>query len=204
MKVGNVWAVGRNYVAHAEELNNPVPSAPIIFLKAGSCVTSGHKISWSTEAQDVHHEIELGFRFDQDLQISSMLLALDLTERTQQTKLKEASYPWTLAKSFVGACPVSQDIPIQSGLWSQPEFLNAEIQLTVNGTVRQQSPLSKMIFPPQMLAEWVKKRFPVLPGDLLLTGTPKGVGPLKSGDTLNGQLRGPQGTIWLRHEWNVQ
>lgn len=204
MKIGSIWAVGRNYVDHAKELNNPIPKEPLVFLKSGHTATSGEGIQWPRLFDgDIHHEIELALRFGANLEFDAIMLALDLTAREQQSKLKAAGQPWTLAKSFRGSCPLSPPIPLPVSPWTNPEFRDARLELQVNGESRQNAKISDMIFAPQMLADWVKERFPVSEGDVLLTGTPAGVGPLKNDDVLEGQLVGPGGTLWLRQPWRV-
>ena len=191
----NLWAVGRNYVAHAKELGNEVPAEPLIFLKAGSCATFGERIVIPGWAKDVHHELEFAFEFDKDLQFTKMALALDLTERTLQARLKSNGEPWTLAKSFTGACPLSVALPYQDGVY--------QLQLSVNGEVRQAGSSTQMVFTPEVLRRYVTAHFPVRPGDWLLTGTPKGVGPLKNGDAVEGLMLSQSGEKLITAQWKV-
>lgn len=182
--IQNIWAVGRNYAEHAKELGNEVPQQPLIFLKAGSCVTRDEIVHLPDWAKDVHHEVELALRFDENLQITEACIALDLTERTIQNQLKTKGLPWTLAKSFKNACPISPFIDVSD----LSELKNLDVILKVNGQVRQTGNTAQMIFPFEKLVEHVKKHFPVIAGDLLLTGTPSGVGPMTSGDLLEAQI----------------
>ncbi len=191
--IRNIWAVGRNYAEHAKELGNKVPTEPLIFLKAGSCAFFGSEISLPIWTHEVHHEVEMALQFGEDLNALSYGVALDLTERRIQNQLKANGQPWTLAKSFSNACPVSKFVPIPS----RNELKNLPISLEINGEIRQQASTSDMIFPLETLIEFIKAHFPVCPGDLLLTGTPSGVGPVRRGDKLVAQL-GP-----IRHTWNV-
>lgn len=182
--IRNIWAVGRNYAEHAKELGNDVPSEPLIFLKAGSCAVFTPQIPWPSWTKELHHEIELALEFGQDLQFSRAALALDLTDRAAQNRLKAKGQPWTLAKSFLGACPLSATLP-----WAQiATEKELGLSLKVNGELRQEGLISQMIFPPEVLRQYVLKHFPVVPGDFLLTGTPAGVGPLHPGDQLEAQL----------------
>lgn len=190
------WCVGRNYADHAKELNNPIPAKPLIFIKAGSCATLGDRIQWPAWATDVHHELELALRFNANLEFDEMALALDLTERTLQSALKKAGEPWTLAKSFTGAAPLSASIPVRTD-WDR-----LEIELRVNGELRQKGSPSQMIFSPALLRAYLLAHFPVAPGDWLLTGTPAGVGPLRAGDKLTAVLRHAQNEI-LQKNWHV-
>src|SRR5207253_2770887 len=106
--IRNIWAIGRNYAEHAKELGNEVPSEPLIFLKAGStAVFNTVEFAIPTWATDVHHEVELALKFNDQLKIDKAAVALDLTERSLQQKLKAKGSPWTLAKSFTNSCPLS-------------------------------------------------------------------------------------------------
>lgn len=191
--IRNIWAVGRNYAEHAKELGNEIPTEPMIFLKAGSCATCAakeiHLPKWTT---DVHHEVELALRFDENLQISEACIALDLTERTKQNQLKAKGHPWTLAKSFTESCPLSNFFPVSD----IDELKNLDITLNINGETRQTGNTSQMIFPLEKLVDYVKKHFPVVTGDLLLTGTPSGVGPIQAGDKLHAQLGDKMEFTW--------
>ncbi|WP_413584783.1 fumarylacetoacetate hydrolase family protein [Bdellovibrio sp. HCB274] len=194
--IQNIWAIGRNYVEHAKELGNEVPSEPLVFLKAGSCATVAspeiHLPKWTT---DVHHEVEIALQFDENLQISAACVALDLTERTLQSKLKSKGQPWTLAKSFTEACPLSHFFSVDS----LDELRNIDIKLTVNGELRQNGNTSLMIFPLEEQIDYVRQHFPVVAGDLLLTGTPAGVGQIKPGDILLAEIVGK-----ITHSWTVK
>ncbi len=183
--IRHIWAVGRNYADHAKELGNSIPQSPLIFLKAGSCaVEDSNLIQLPTWTEDVHHEIELALRFDSNLQIDAMALALDLTERKRQNQLKSQGQPWTLAKSFVNSCPLSQFIPASAATnWAE-----YSLELSVNEELRQQGSLSQMIFTIPTLVQYVCEHFPVVPGDILLTGTPAGVASLKNNDLLDARL----------------
>jgi acylpyruvate hydrolase len=192
--IRNIWAVGRNYADHAKELGNKIPTEPIVFLKAGSCAFYGPEISLPPWTLEVHHEIELAGQFGEDLSLSSFGLALDLTERKIQNHLKSKGQPWTLAKSFLGSCPISQFIPLKN----LDELKNLPISLEINGEVKQQGTTADMIFPLEHLIDFIKVHFPVCPGDLLLTGTPAGVGPIRRGDEITAHLGSH-----IKHRWNV-
>lgn len=197
--VKNIWAVGRNYAAHAQELGNKVTEKPLIFLKSGSCAVVSQMLSWPAWAQDVHHEVELALLIGPQLEISAWGLSLDLTERKIQAELKTQGHPWTLAKSFIGACPLGDfrnDLKWES-------LVDAEISLSVNQKVRQSGTLNQMIFTPDVLLQYIKDHFPLESGDLILTGTPAGVGPLKSGDELRATLS-LQGQVLLENHWKIQ
>lgn len=193
-KVHNIWGVGRNYAEHAAELGNSVPEKPLIFLKAGSSLVEGKNVELPQWTQNVHHEIEIAVQLGDQLQIESMALALDLTERTVQDELKKKQHPWTLAKSFRNACAISQLVPVSN----IKDLDHLSFDLKVNGEVRQHGTTNQMIFGFESLTHFIQKFFPVVPGDLILTGTPSGVGPLKRGDQLAAQIHGK-----LKMEWSI-
>lgn len=202
--IRNIWCVGRNYADHAKELGNAVPAAtgdPMIFLKAGSCATTGSEIVIPSWTKEIHHELEIAVRWNAHKSLTDFTLALDLTERAKQTELKAKGSPWTLAKSFTGACPIGKrwlSLP-------RPKDLNKFVfALEVNGELRQKGQAADMIFPLEDLEKFVLSRFPVEPGDVLLTGTPAGVGPLKAGDQARAWMRDSENNLLLDFSWTVQ
>lgn len=194
--IQNIWAVGRNYAEHAKELGNEIPSEPLVFLKAGSCATfAAPEIHLPSVNSDIHHEIELALQFNDNLAIDKACVALDLTERTKQAQLKAKGQPWTLAKSFKEACPISNFFPVSD----LSELKKLQLILKINGEIRQQGNTQQMIFSLESLIDFVRQHFPVMPGDLLLTGTPSGVGPLKSGELVEAEIVGK-----ITHKWLVK
>lgn len=177
----NIWAVGRNYANHAKEMKADLPQEPLIFLKAGSCLSYENEITLPAWSDDVHHEIELALLIDENLNFSHITLALDLTDRQAQSLAKKNGTPWTLSKSFKQACPISKWIPFV-------ENTNYFFNLVKNHNEVQSGCLNEMIFKPDILLNYIKNHFPVVPGDIILTGTPEGVGPIKSKDVLEAKL----------------
>lgn len=197
--IKNIWAVGRNYADHAVEMKAEVPKSPFFFLKAGSTSESGSKITLPSWSKEVHHELEIAYRIDENLSLSHITLALDLTARDAQTEAKSKGLPWTLAKSFSGSCPIGSwidlnEISTHDGL---------EIELKKNGHVVQSGHFNQMIFKPDTLLQFLKEHFPLQASDVLLTGTPAGVGPIISGDLLEATLRGNNHTL-LTCLWDVE
>lgn len=193
MLIRNIWAVGRNYADHAMELGNEVPTTPLIFLKAGSSATvNSTEILLPAWTEEVHHEVELALKFNSHLQVTEAAVALDLTERKVQTAAKKEGRPWTLAKSFKEACPVSAFFSLKD----VKDLADLELSLWVNDRVCQHGNTNQMIFQIPALIEYVLEHFPVCPGDLLLTGTPAGVGPLMRGDKVRAQIHGAITHIW--------
>ena len=192
----NIWAVGRNYADHAKEMNASLPQNPMFFLKAGSTLNSEQVITLPDWSNDIHHEIELAFIIDKNLNLSHMTLALDLTARDQQLEAKKNGMPWTLSKSFTGACPIGKWLPVQ-------DLDHLNFYLLKNEQIVQTTLASEMIFKPDQLMDYLKKHFPVAENDILLTGTPAGVGPCKKGDLLIAKLTSDKSPILTCH-WNVK
>lgn len=190
--MGKVVCVGRNYAAHAKELNNPVPDEPLLFIKPGSavvCPVNGFNIPADRGA--VHFEIEIAVLIGKPLSrtpneeevldaISGYAPALDLTLRDVQDELKKKGWPWEVAKSFDGSCVLAPFI----GRDQVTDTNNIDVRLTVNGEVRQQGNSGEMLYAIVPLIQHIAGIFSLQPGDVVLTGTPAGVGPLYSGDQI--------------------
>jgi acylpyruvate hydrolase len=195
MMIRNIWGVGRNYADHAKELGNNVPAQPMIFLKAGSCATvNSTEIYLPSWTEDVHHEVELCLKLSQSLNVIEAAVALDLTERKAQTEAKKNGSPWTLAKSFDGACAVSSFFSVRK----LDQLKNLRLRLWVNDELRQDGNTSQMIFGCEQLLEYILLHFPTCPGDLILTGTPAGVGPINGGDVVKAEIEGE-----ISHTWKI-
>ena len=189
--IGTIYCVGRNYAAHAHELNNPIPTEPVIFTKARStvCPLAGD-IELPLSLGRCEHETEIAIRLGSNLYqasdeqvlaaISHYGIGLDLTLREKQTELKQNRYPWDLSKSFVNACPLSAMLPFNQ----QMPLDNIDFSLTINGQVRQQGNTANMLFSAVSLISFLSQRMALMAGDLILTGTPEGVGPLLHHDQL--------------------
>lgn len=195
--VGKVVCVGRNYADHAKELNNPVPTAPILFIKPRTSVVHLEgEICIPKNQGECHHELEMSVLIGKPLNkakedevkvaIEGYGLGLDLTLRDVQARLKENGHPWEIAKSFDGACPLSGFVLPEE--LSDPEC--SSLELRVNGQVRQNGNTLDMITPVYALIEYINQHFTLLPGDVVLTGTPAGVSALKVGDRLDVSLAG--------------
>ena len=191
LPVGKVVCVARNYYEHIKELDNPVPTEPIFFIKPQTAIQSlDQTIVIPEYSNSCHHETELAILFDKPLSkatkedaedaICAYGIALDLTLRDVQQKLKEKGYPWEKAKAFDGSCPVSPFVP--KSQFGDPQDTN--LKLTVNGEVRQNESTRLMINRILDLIVASTSYFSLQPGDILLTGTPAGVKRLQSGDEL--------------------
>jgi 2-keto-4-pentenoate hydratase/2-oxohepta-3-ene-1,7-dioic acid hydratase in catechol pathway len=194
--VGKVVCVGRNYAAHARELNNPVPEQPLLFIKPATAVVPLDKpLCLPQGLGEVHHELEIAVLIGQPLTsasaadctaaIAGIGLALDLTLRDLQQQLKQQGHPWERAKAFDGACPLSPFVSL-----GEQNLQALNFSLYSNGELRQRGESADMLFSiPSLLAE-ISTVFTLQPGDVVLTGTPAGVGPLNSGDHLTLVLDG--------------
>jgi 2-keto-4-pentenoate hydratase/2-oxohepta-3-ene-1,7-dioic acid hydratase in catechol pathway len=196
--LGKVVCIGRNYAEHAKELNNPLPSEPLLFIKPGSCTVAlegGFKIP--ADRGSVHYEVEIAVLLGKALStqpseeevldaISGFAPALDLTLRDVQSRLKDKGFPWELAKSFDGACVLTPFVPAST----YGDLTDIDIRLTINGEVRQDGNSQLMLNPIVPMIQYMAAHFSLLPGDVILTGTPAGVGALNSGDELILELPG--------------
>ncbi len=190
-----IWCVGRNYAEHAKELGNEVPKEPLFFIKSEACLKKDTPIRKMPTAKSLHYELEIALLLDDKLTPSRIGLALDLTDRVRQNEAKKEGSPWTLAKSFIGSCPISPWIE-----FDPKESYSLELQ--INGQTKQKGGFSEMVYKPDQLLSYLKAHYPVLPGDILLTGTPAGVGELKSGDKLTGFLKNSKNQILI--EWSTK
>ena len=190
--LGKVVCVGRNYAEHAKELNNPIPSEPLLFIKpATSAVALADGIRLPRGRGAVHYETEIALLIGTPLggvvsaeeagqAIAGVGLALDLTLRELQDQLKGKGHPWERAKAFDGACPLSPFAPLEQA----PALTDLPLQLHINGELRQQGNSAEMITPIIALLQHIAGVFTLLPGDVVITGTPAGVGVLQPGDQL--------------------
>ncbi len=203
--VGRIFCVGRNYLAHAAEMGHKVEKEgdrPFYFTKSPyALVESGATIPYPPETRNFHHEMELvvvvgapGFRVPperaHDL-VYGYACGLDLTRRDLQLAAREKGRPWDLGKDFENAAVVSDIAPMPGVLLER-----GAIALAVDGVVKQSSDLSQLIWGVRDILADLSLFYHLAPGDLIFTGTPEGVGPLKPGDRLEGRIEGV-GTIAL-------
>ena len=183
--------IGRNYGEHAKELGNAVPDEPVVFLKPESAlIVHGGPIALPAFSDDVHHEIELVFaivRRDGQAFADRVTIGLDLTARDVQQELKAKGLPWEKAKAFDGSAYVADSF---TAVESFPAGHRIEFMLKKNGQVVQSGHSGQMIFDVPTLIASVERYMRLETGDLLFTGTPAGVGPLKAGDKLEGYMLG--------------
>ena len=192
-----IIAVGRNYAEHIQELNNEQPDDPVIFLKPETAVLYRNApFFYPNFSTDVHHEVELLVKLNRvgkniegrfaHKYYDEIGLGIDFTARDLQSKLKAKGLPWELAKAFNGSAPMSEFIPKTDFA----DVQNLNFGLTVNGESRQQSNTGLMLFKIDYLISFVSRYFLLQKGDVIFTGTPKGVGPVQIGDQLVATLEG--------------
>lgn len=187
-KPDKILCVGRNYLKHALELGNPVPTEPLYFIKAPSVLklieSNNLNVELPKNRGEVHHELELVFRIRETaggFDFSHFGFGLDLTLRELQEKMKKAGQPWEKAKSFRNAAILGPWLP----LTHLGAALDRPFELKINGQVRQKGVGSDMAWKPDYVLKDLQNFFPLCDGDLLFTGTPEGVGPMKPGDRVS-------------------
>ena len=190
-----IIAIGRNYAEHAKELNNPVPAVPVIFMKPDTAVLKDNKPFYHPEfSTDIHHEIELVLKVSKEGKhiaqkfasnyFDEIGLGIDFTARDIQQKHKEKGLPWELAKAFDNSAPVSKFIP-------KSEFKdlnNLNLRLDLNDNTVQEGNTKDLLFSFEYIIAFVSQYITLKKGDLIFTGTPKGVGKVNIGDHLCGYL----------------
>ncbi|MDF9842199.1 MULTISPECIES: fumarylacetoacetate hydrolase family protein [unclassified Paenibacillus] len=187
--INNVYCVGRNYRLHAEELGNKVPVEPLIFLKPSHAAVPMDKaiIHLPQNAGQIHYEGELVLRIARDYVpgmsveelVDVMALGLDFTLRDVQEDLKKKGLPWTAAKGFKNAAPLTPYIALPE----QEELEATDFTVRKNGAEVQRGNVKDMIFSLQKIVEFIAARYGLGKNDLIFTGTPAGVGPVVSGDS---------------------
>jgi len=196
--VRRVYCVGRNYAEHAREMgHDPDREPPFFFQKNPDDLFFGEtRWPYPSATSDVHHEIELamalggGGRDIDPADIPGMVfgygVALDMTRRDLQAVAKKAGRPWEVGKAFEHSAPIGALVPASA--IGHPAA--GRIALHVNGTLRQEGDLAQMIWSPVEIVAALSRLFTLAPGDLILTGTPAGVGPVVRGDRLSGSIEG--------------
>ncbi|MBI2537110.1 MAG: fumarylacetoacetate hydrolase family protein [Gemmatimonadetes bacterium] len=189
-----IVCVGRNYAEHAKELGNPMPKEPLIFLKPSSAVIGdGEPIVLPPQSQRVEHEGEIAVVIGARLKrvseqpalagIAGVTCANDITARD----LQKSDGQWTRAKGFDTFCPVGpRVVPVKD----LGDLTKLEVRCRVNGQLRQQGKASDMAFPIPMVLSYISRIMTLEPGDLVLTGTPAGIGPLVAGDVVEVEIPG--------------
>jgi 2-keto-4-pentenoate hydratase/2-oxohepta-3-ene-1,7-dioic acid hydratase in catechol pathway len=192
-----IICIGRNYVAHAKELNNPLPSEPVFFMKPDTALIIRNRPFFYPEfSSDIHHEVELVFKINKNgrhieekfahTYYNEIGIGIDFTARDIQSKCKEKGLPWEPAKAFDGSAPCSKFHPLSHFA----DLSNIRFHLLKNGEKVQDGNSGLMIFHIDKIISYVSKFITLKMGDLIYTGTPAGVGPVAIGDKLEAFIEG--------------
>ena len=188
-----IICIGRNYADHAKEMNSPIPSVPMFFMKPDVAILRpGTPFYYPNFSKDIHFECELVVKINRvgkniserfaHKYYSEIGLGIDFTARDLQKKCKEKGHPWEIAKSFEGSAPLSKEFIDKSTL----DIADLKFSLTQNGTQVQLGSTKDMIFNIDQLIAYVSQFMTLKKGDLIYTGTPAGVGPIAIDDELKG------------------
>ncbi len=194
-----IFCIGRNYVEHAKELNNPVPAEPLIFMKPPTALVVSNKPFYYPDfTKDLHYEGEIVLRVCKNGRsvqpefahryYDAVAFGIDFTARDLQDQLKKKGHPWEIAKGFDRSAPLSSFIRLE-------DLENAQdihFQMKKNGEVVQDGHTRDLIFQFDTLICHISKYFTLFKGDYIFTGTPAGVGPVQIGDVLEGFIEGKE------------
>jgi 2-keto-4-pentenoate hydratase/2-oxohepta-3-ene-1,7-dioic acid hydratase in catechol pathway len=191
-----IFAIGRNYVEHIEELHNERPEEPVIFTKPDTAILRNNAPFYLPDfSKEIHHEVELVLKICKEGKnieekfaskyFDSIGVGIDFTARDLQQKAKEKGLPWDIAKGFNGSAPISEKfIPV--GEFKNLKDIN--FKLEVDGQLKQQGNTRLMLFGFDYIIAYLSKFFTLKTGDLIFTGTPKGVGPVVIGNKLSAYI----------------
>lgn len=192
-----VYCIGRNYAAHAIEMgHDPDKEPPFFFQKNPNNLTPSGEFPYPSQTSDVHHEIELAVALKSggtNISVETALdhvfgyaVSLDMTRRDLQADAKKAGRPWEVAKAFENSAPIGEIVPAtETGPLSA-----GKISLMVNGTETQNGDLNQMIWKVPEIISTLSEYFELAAGDVILSGTPSGVGPVQKGDVMVGEIEG--------------
>lgn len=194
-----IIAIGRNYAAHAKELNNPIPGSPVIFLKPDTAVLKDNKPFYIPDfSNDIHYELEVVLKVCKEGKhiaekfaanyYDEIGLGIDFTARDIQAIHKEKGLPWELAKAFDNSAAISRFVPKTS----IEDRYNLPFELKINGDYRQQGNTKNILFSFEKIISFVSQYITLKKGDLIFTGTPEGVGQVHAGDKLEAWMAGEQ------------
>ena len=187
-----IFCIGRNYADHAKELNNPVPSQPLVFMKPSTAMLIENRDFYYPDfTKDLHYELEVVLRICKNGRsidpkfarkyVNKISLGIDFTARDIQAKCKAKGHPWEIAKAFDHSAPIGKMLDVQDSHWE-----NIDFSLLKNGEKVQVGQTKDLIFKFETLIAHLSKYFTLGKGDLIYTGTPAGVGSVKIGDKLEG------------------
>jgi acylpyruvate hydrolase len=194
-----IIAIGRNYAAHAIELNNAIPTKPVIFLKPDTAILKDNKPFYLPDfSSDIHYELEVVLKICKEGKhiaekfaanyYEEIGLGVDFTARDIQTEHKEKGLPWELAKAFDHSAVISNFIPKSEF----KDLYDLRFELQKNGERKQNGHTANLLFSFEKIIAFVSKYITLKKGDLIFTGTPEGVGKVEHGDRLEAWLEGRQ------------
>lgn len=188
--MGVGWAVFRNYAGHAKEILGDVTDYPRFFLMPPSAMVEATEagenvVTLLRPDEHIDHEVEMVFRLGEDLTPAQMCVGIDTTNRTRQTMAKREGWPWLEGKGFRGSGVL--------GTWTDWDERPMKIGLSLNGETRQLASTETMVHSVESLLEHLNNWYDLEPGDLVWTGTPKGVGPMSPGDSVNAWMDNSEG-----------
>ena len=190
--MARIFCIGQNYVAHINELGNPMPEKPVVFMRPLAClVAPDEKIHFPKHGKLLHYEVEVVVRIGKRGQniieeealsyIDALTLGADLTLRDLQKEAKESGLPWEEAKSFEQSAPLGEFLSYDS---AAIDLKDLNFVCRINGEERQNGNTDDMLFSFEALLEYLSKIWILQPGEMIYTGTPSGVGPLQIGDSI--------------------
>ncbi|HZG00984.1 MAG TPA: fumarylacetoacetate hydrolase family protein [Chitinophagales bacterium] len=191
-----IFCVGRNYAEHAKELNNAIPTKPVIFMKPATALLKDGKPFYLPDfSNDMHYETELVLRVGKNGKaiqekfalgyVDAMTVGIDFTARDLQDECKKKGLPWEIAKAFDHSAVVGKFVSVDTDKLKNGLV---EFRMKLNGEQKQQGKSGDMIFNTEQIVAYVSKFFTLQTGDLIYTGTPSGVGAVKQGDTIEAFL----------------
>jgi acylpyruvate hydrolase len=194
-----IFCIGRNYSEHAKELNNPLPTEPLIFMKPNTALLLNNRHFYHPDySSNIHYEGEIVLRVCKNGRsvqpefasryYDAVAFGIDFTARDLQDKLKAKGHPWEIAKGFDRSAPLSKFVALED--LKNPKQI--AFQLKQNGQVVQDGNTADLIFGFDRLICEISRYFTIQKGDYIFTGTPAGVGPIKIGDLLEGSIEGVQ------------
>ena len=195
----SIYCIGRNYVAHAKELGNEVPTSPVIFMKPSTALLNkGEQLTIPSFTKDLHYEAELVLRVNKVAKkvknahvmdyCDAISVGIDFTARDVQNDLKAKGLPWEKAKAFDDSAVIGEWIPLTEDMFENPFHYS----MTQNGNTVQEGDSSLMIYGLSQIIESITEYFTLYPDDLIYTGTPVGVGPTNKGDVFEGYFEANQ------------
>ncbi|MEK6476777.1 fumarylacetoacetate hydrolase family protein [Catalinimonas sp. 4WD22] len=189
-----ILAIGRNYAEHIKELNNESSGEPVVFMKPDTALLKNNEPFYYPDfSNDIHFEVEILLKIAKEGKYiqekfahkyyEEIGIGIDFTARDLQQKAKEKGLPWLLAKGFNGSAPISEFVPKD-----QFDLGNLNFSLKVDDELRQQGNTNMMLFKFDFLVSYLSKYFTLKKGDIIFTGTPKGVGPIEKGKILTAYI----------------